>query len=88
MTEAKADSTPFQKLLFLIRDWNLDDSEGYVGGQVLLNKRLVITPKMNEEKRDLRKHIMSCFKVNFQLLTLKMLHYLPPQHCFETQFAK
>lgn len=61
MEESK-ESVPFQDLLFLVRDWNLDDTEGYEGGEHLLKKRLEITSKMNDEKRELRQHIKSCFK--------------------------
>ena len=63
MEEAGPESVPFQDLLFLVRDWNLDDTEGYEGGESLLKKRLEITQKMNDEKRELRQHIKSCFKV-------------------------
>merc|ERR1712131_345685 len=62
MEEAGPESVPFQDLLFLVRDWNLDDTEGYEGGESLLKKRLEITQKMNDEKRELREHIKSCFK--------------------------
>lgn len=62
MEEAGPESIPFQDLLFLVRDWNLDDTEGYEGGESLLKKRLEITQKMNDEKRELRQHIKSCFK--------------------------
>lgn len=62
MSEEISDRPPFQNLLFLIRDWNLDDTEGYEGGANLLKKRLEVAPKMNEEKRELRQHIRSCFK--------------------------
>ena len=65
MSEEISDKPPFQNLLFLIRDWNLDDSEGFEGGKNLLKKRMEITPKMNEEKRELRQHITQCFKVTF-----------------------
>jgi len=64
MDEVGSDeSTPFQKLIFLVRDWNLDETDGYEGGQSLLKKRLEINPKMNDEKRELRQHIKSCFEV-------------------------
>ena len=66
MEEAGPESVPFQDLLFLVRDWNLDDTEGYEGGESLLKKRLEITQKMNDEKRELRQHIKSCFKVSYQ----------------------
>ena len=56
-------AVPFQELLFLVRDWNLDDSEGYDGGATLLAKRLEVQKGMNDEKRELREHIKSCFKV-------------------------
>jgi len=61
MNQTESGSTPFQELLFLVRDWNLDDTEAYEGGEELLKKRLEITPKMNDEKRELREHIKSCF---------------------------
>ena len=64
MDEVGHESTPFQKLIFLVRDWNLDDTDGYAGGEALLKKRLEINPKMNDEKRELRQHIKSCFKVD------------------------
>ncbi|CAG5112714.1 Oidioi.mRNA.OKI2018_I69.chr2.g6897.t1.cds [Oikopleura dioica] len=57
-----SDSEPFQNLLFLVRDWQLDDSEGFDGGSQLLEKLMKITPKMNDEKRELREHVKSCFK--------------------------
>jgi len=57
-----SDSQPFQNLLFLVRDWQLDDSEGFEGGDQLLEKLMRITPKMNDEKRELREHVKSCFK--------------------------
>ena len=70
MEEAGPESVPFQDLLFLVRDWNLDDTEGYEGGESLLKKRLEITQKMNDEKRELRQHIKSCFKVSHSFSTL------------------
>ena len=69
MEEAGPESVPFQDLLFLVRDWNLDDTEGYEGGESLLKKRLEITQKMNDEKRELRQHIKSCFKVSHSFST-------------------
>ena len=69
MEEAGPESCPFQDLLFLVRDWNLDDTEGYEGGESLLKKRLEITSKMNDEKRELRQHIKSCFKVGLHLIS-------------------
>ena len=70
MEEAGPESVPFQDLLFLVRDWNLDETEGYEGGKSLLKKRLEITQKMNDEKRELRQHIKSCFKVSHSFSTL------------------
>lgn len=76
MSEDISDAPPFQNLLFLIRDWNLDDTEGYDGGEILLKKRLEVTPKMNEEKRELRQHIQSCFKVKLFFLVDILFYYL------------
>ena len=67
--------------MFLVRDWQLgeffrvfvvkkilDDSEGFKGGDQLLEKLMRITPKMNDEKRELREHVKSCFKVEKLLI--------------------
>ncbi|XP_077531300.1 atlastin-2-like isoform X3 [Haemaphysalis longicornis] len=54
---------PFQKLLFLVRDWSYpyDLNYGAQGGKLLLQKRLDITPKMPKQLRTLRQHIRFCF---------------------------
>ncbi|KAH9380218.1 hypothetical protein HPB48_003300 [Haemaphysalis longicornis] len=54
---------PFQKLLFLVRDWSYpyDLNYGAQGGKLLLQKRLDITPKMPKQLSALRQHIRFCF---------------------------
>ncbi|XP_077531735.1 atlastin-2-like isoform X1 [Haemaphysalis longicornis] len=54
---------PFQKLLFLVRDWSYpyDLNYGDQGGKLLLQKRLDITPKMPKQLSALRQHIRFCF---------------------------
>ncbi|UYV66136.1 ATL2 [Cordylochernes scorpioides] len=63
---AKEDSTeiPFQKLIFLIRDWPFpyENEFGYQGGLHLLSKRLQVEDSQPSDLQDLRKHIQSCFK--------------------------
>lgn len=54
---------PFQKLLFLIRDWSYpyDAPYGHEGGKRILERRLEISEKQHPELQQLRKHIRSCF---------------------------
>ncbi|XP_064489554.1 atlastin-2-like [Ornithodoros turicata] len=54
---------PFQKLVFLIRDWSYpyDASYGTEGGKVILERRLQISERQHAELQQLRKHIRSCF---------------------------
>lgn len=54
---------PFQKLLFLVRDWQYpkESSYGLDGGQKFLNERLATTKDQNSELRSLRIHLKSCF---------------------------
>ncbi|XP_014480380.1 PREDICTED: atlastin isoform X2 [Dinoponera quadriceps] len=58
-----SDSTPFQRLQFLIRDWvyPYEAEYGADGGKMLLNKRLQISDMQHAELQSLRKHIKSCF---------------------------
>ncbi|EFN89021.1 Atlastin-2 [Harpegnathos saltator] len=58
-----SDSTPFQRLQFLIRDWvyPYEAEYGADGGRKLLSKRLEISDKQHAELQSLRKHIKSCF---------------------------
>lgn len=61
--EASPDVKPFQKLMFLVRDWPYADVHEYglKGGQCLLEKRLEIMEDMPEELQRLRRNIRSCF---------------------------
>ncbi|XP_015786522.1 atlastin-3 [Tetranychus urticae] len=61
--EASPDVKPFQKLMFLVRDWPYADAHEYglKGGQSLLDKRLEIMEDMPEELQRLRRNIRSCF---------------------------
>ncbi|KAG1685705.1 Atlastin-2 [Nymphon striatum] len=54
---------PFQKLQFLVRDWNFPYEHGFGtdGGQVLLDKRFQVSENQHPELQNLRKHIKSCF---------------------------
>ncbi|KAH8030233.1 hypothetical protein HPB51_006665 [Rhipicephalus microplus] len=54
---------PFQKLLFLVRDWSYpyDADYGANGGRAILEKRLQISDRQHQELQQLRKHIRSCF---------------------------
>ncbi|KAH7934017.1 hypothetical protein HPB49_020436 [Dermacentor silvarum] len=54
---------PFQKLLFLVRDWyHLRDAEyGVDGGRKLLERRLEISDHQPEQLQDLRRYIHSSF---------------------------
>ncbi|KAL1479460.1 hypothetical protein MTO96_051825 [Rhipicephalus appendiculatus] len=57
------EARPFQKLLFLVRDWNWpDDFEfGSRGGRSLIESRLEITEKQATELKTLRQSVLSCF---------------------------
>uniref|UniRef100_A0A673HBR3 Atlastin-2-like n=1 Tax=Sinocyclocheilus rhinocerous TaxID=307959 RepID=A0A673HBR3_9TELE len=54
---------PFQKLLFLIRDWCYPYEHGYglKGGNCFLDRRLQVKQNQHEELQNVRKHIHSCF---------------------------
>ncbi|XP_054715611.1 atlastin-2-like [Uloborus diversus] len=56
--------TPFQKLLFLVRDWSFpyEAEFGFEGGQCILDRRLEISDKQHPQLQQLRKHIRSCFE--------------------------
>ncbi|XP_011170692.1 atlastin isoform X1 [Solenopsis invicta] len=58
-----SDSTPFQRLQFLVRDWvyPYEADYGANGGKKLLDKRLEISDRQHPELQSLRKHIKSCF---------------------------
>lgn len=61
--EGEHEGSPFQKLLFLVRDWYHPDdfSYGNEGGKELLNRRLEVSEKQHTELQALRQHIQSCF---------------------------
>ncbi|KAH7933906.1 hypothetical protein HPB49_018956 [Dermacentor silvarum] len=54
---------PFQKLLFLVRDWSYpyDADYGAEGGRTILERRLQISDRQHQELQQLRRHIRSCF---------------------------
>jgi len=54
---------PFQKLQFLVRDWQYPYEEPYgsEGGDNVLNKQLKVEEKMHPELQALRKGLSSCF---------------------------
>uniref|UniRef100_A0AAY4EUF7 GB1/RHD3-type G domain-containing protein n=1 Tax=Denticeps clupeoides TaxID=299321 RepID=A0AAY4EUF7_9TELE len=54
---------PFQKLVFLIRDWcyPYEHVYGLQGGNRFLEKRLQVKQNQHEELQNVRKHIHSCF---------------------------
>lgn len=54
---------PFQKLLFLVRDWSYpyDAPYGLEGGEKILERRLAINEKQHPQLQELRQHIRSCF---------------------------
>ncbi|XP_020300788.1 atlastin isoform X1 [Pseudomyrmex gracilis] len=58
-----SESTPFQRLQFLVRDWvyPYEAEYGADGGKKLLAKRLEISDRQHSELQSLRKHIKSCF---------------------------
>ncbi|KAA0198599.1 Atlastin GTPase 1 [Fasciolopsis buskii] len=61
--ESEAAGTPFQHLLFLVRDWSFpyEYQFGGVGGNKLLDARLKIQPTHQAEHQTVRRHIRSCF---------------------------
>lgn len=57
------DETPFQKLVFLIRDWSFpyEHPYGLKGGNGLLDKKLAIRENQPTQLQRVRRHIRSCF---------------------------
>ncbi|KAF6199336.1 hypothetical protein GE061_007362 [Apolygus lucorum] len=55
--------SPFQKLVFVVRDWQFpfEASYGETGGRKILEERLKIKPGLPEEHEMVRKTIRSCF---------------------------
>ncbi|XP_064456874.1 atlastin-1-like [Ornithodoros turicata] len=54
---------PFQKLMFLVRDWSYlrDAAYGAEGGAIVLDKWLKVSEQQHEDVRQIREHIRSCF---------------------------
>ncbi|KAF6199335.1 hypothetical protein GE061_007361 [Apolygus lucorum] len=61
--EFEEQHTPFQRLIFLVRDWEYpgEASYGEGGGQTILEERLRYEKSMPTEKRMVRQHIRTCF---------------------------
>ena len=59
----ESDETPFQNLIFLVRDWSFayEHEFGQVGGEQLLEKKLIINDRQPLQLQRVRKHIRSCF---------------------------
>ena len=55
---------PFQKLIFLIRDWSYpyEHAYGFVGGKELLEKKLELKDTMPEQLQRVRRKIRECFR--------------------------
>uniref|UniRef100_A0A5S6R139 GB1/RHD3-type G domain-containing protein n=1 Tax=Trichuris muris TaxID=70415 RepID=A0A5S6R139_TRIMR len=55
--------TPFQSLIFLVRDWSYpyEAEYGFKGGARILRRRLEISKLQHPELQQLREHISSCF---------------------------
>ncbi|KAL7021389.1 hypothetical protein ACKWTF_011856 [Chironomus riparius] len=60
---ADTGKTPFQKLMFLVRDWSFpyEAEYGSDGGNKILKKRLEIHDKQHPDHQSLRRHIQACF---------------------------
>lgn len=75
---------PFQKVVFLIRDWSspheYEYEYGYEGGNRFLNKRLTVKDNMPNELKNSRNNLTTCFK----LLTC----YLMPHPGFDCSIHK
>ncbi|EDO43003.1 predicted protein [Nematostella vectensis] len=55
---------PFQRLLFLVRDWSFpyEANYGEAGGSQILERRLKTTERQHSELLQVRKHIKECFE--------------------------
>ncbi|OXA61075.1 uncharacterized protein LOC110842700 [Folsomia candida] len=67
MLSLEEDSTAtsaFQKLIFLIRDWNFPNTNSYgpLGGSTFLEKKLAVTPDMPLEVTMVRQKLATCFE--------------------------
>ncbi|XP_043199937.1 atlastin-like [Amphibalanus amphitrite] len=63
LTAAEGHGTAFQRLLFLVRDWQSPSEAPYgtVGGQKVLREVLDSPPGTHEELRQMRQHVRRCF---------------------------
>lgn len=59
----ESEETPFQNLIFLVRDWSFayEHEYGLTGGEQLLDKKLIINERQPLQLQRVRKHIRSCF---------------------------
>lgn len=59
----ESDETPFQNLIFLVRDWSFayEHEFGLTGGDQLLEKKLIVNDRQPLQLQRVRKHIRSCF---------------------------
>ncbi|KAK3739927.1 hypothetical protein QZH41_015972, partial [Actinostola sp. cb2023] len=57
------DVKPFQKLMFLVRDWSFpyEAEYGSKGGSLILERRLKISEKQHPELQQVRMHVRDCF---------------------------
>ncbi|BES97122.1 Guanylate-Hypothetical protein protein, N-terminal domain [Nesidiocoris tenuis] len=64
LAQSKTGRKPFQKLLFLVRDWSYPYEHGYgaIGGKELLEKRLKTKDDQHVELQNIRRNIKSCFE--------------------------
>ena len=58
------DGPPFQKLVYLIRDWSspYEANFGFEGGATLLKKKLEVKPEQPQELQSIRKDLKTSFK--------------------------
>ncbi|XP_077554329.1 atlastin-3-like isoform X2 [Haemaphysalis longicornis] len=63
LAQQNTEKRPFQKLLFLVRDWQYgyERSYGFDGGNDLLEQRLKVSDELDPELQNLRHDIQSCF---------------------------
>lgn len=64
LAKEKTEARPFQKLLFLVRDWRWpkEKAYGFDGGKLLLNSHLEVKDSQATELKELRERILSTFK--------------------------
>ncbi|KAL1421937.1 hypothetical protein MTO96_003930 [Rhipicephalus appendiculatus] len=64
LAKKETEATPFQKLLFLVRDWSWPKERnfGFEGGRSLVASRLEVKDGQHTELTQLRQSINSCFK--------------------------